>query len=231
MVVCSIFVNPTQFNNKKDLNKYPRNVDKDAKMLRKAGCDLLFVPSEKEIYPKGLDTTVHVNFNGLDKMMEGEFRPGHFAGVAQVVKRLLDIVGPDYLFMGQKDFQQFTIVGQMLKELKIKTELVVCPILREENGLAMSSRNERLSKDARARAAIIYKTLLWAFRNRRKHPVKALEKMAMEKLSISNFTPEYFSIVDVKTLKPVKQIGETGKAVACVAVWADDVRLIDNRFF
>ncbi len=139
IVVCSIFVNPTQFNNASDLAKYPRTLKKDGQLLESAGCHLLFAPSVDEIYPPGLDTEVKFSFKGLDKMMEGRFRPGHFKGMAQVVKRLLDLVQPHDLYMGQKDFQQFTIVAHMIKTLKLPIQLVVCPIMREAHGLAMSS--------------------------------------------------------------------------------------------
>jgi pantoate--beta-alanine ligase len=228
IVVCSIFVNPTQFNNKTDLAKYPRTLEKDGKMLKKAGCHILFAPSVEEIYPKGLNTNVKISFNGLDKVMEGKFRPGHFAGMAQVVNRLLQIVNPDHLYMGQKDFQQFTIVAHMIKKLKYATTLVVCPILREPHGLAMSSRNERLTKDLRDRAAIIYKTLQWAKRNVHKLSIKELEKLALEKMTIPDFKPEYFSFIDGHTLKAVKEIDKHEYVVICVAVWAGEVRLIDN---
>ncbi|MFM2393904.1 MAG: hypothetical protein RLZZ546_1886 [Bacteroidota bacterium] len=231
IVVCSIFVNPTQFNNKTDLDKYPRTVDKDSKMLKRVKCDILFLPTENEIYPAGLSTKVELNFNGLDQVMEGQFRPGHFAGMAQVVKRLLDIVCPTQLFMGQKDFQQFTIVAHMIKKLKIKTELVVCPIKREKNGLAMSSRNERLTKDLRSKAEIIYKTIQWAFRNRYKYSISELESRAMQKMNIENFKPEYFEIVDGINLKKIKTMDKSNYIVACVACWAGDVRLIDNKIF
>ncbi len=232
IVVCSIFVNPTQFNNKTDLAKYPRNLEADATLLSSIKCDVLFAPSIKEVYPKNLNTILDLNFKGLDKMMEGEFRPGHFAGMAQVVKRLLDMVQPDKLYMGQKDFQQFTIVALMIKQLKLKTRLVVCKILREKNGLAMSSRNERLTADIRSRASIIYKTIKAAHRKIDTHSIKEIETVAMAKLaSEPDFKPEYFRIVDGKTLKPVKDINKHKYVVACVACWAGDVRLIDNMIF
>jgi pantoate--beta-alanine ligase len=230
-VVCSVFVNPTQFNNKKDLAKYPRTLDTDAKLLGNVKCDVLFAPTINEVYPKNLNTSLDINFNGLDTTMEGEFRPGHFNGMAQVVKRLLDIVKPDALYMGQKDFQQFTIVAHMIKKLKIKTTLVVCKILREANGLAMSSRNERLTKDQRNKASIIYKTLQAAFAKRNTLSPKEIESKAMSTLSLPDFKPEYFRIVDGLTLKPVKDFSKHKYIVACVACWVGDVRLIDNKIF
>lgn len=231
IVVCSVFVNPTQFNNAGDLAKYPRTLKKDGQMLKSAGCHVLFAPSVDEIYPPGLDTEVHFSFKGLDKMMEGKFRPGHFKGMAQVVKRLLDLVQPDDLYMGQKDFQQFTIVAHMIKTLKMSIKLVVCPIKREKHGLAMSSRNERLSADLRQRADIIYKTLKAAKTKLKTMNVREVEKWAMKKMEIPDFKPEYFAIVDGHSLKPIDNPELHDYVVACTATWAGDVRLIDNMIY
>ncbi len=231
VVVCSIFINPTQFNNKKDLTKYPRTFDADILLLNSVKCDIVFAPSIKEVYPKNVETALTLDFKGLDSTMEGKFRPGHFAGMAQVVKRLLDIVQPQDLYMGQKDFQQFTIVSFMIKKLKLKTNLKVCKIVREKNGLAMSSRNERLSEDLRNRAKIIYKALQTAYIKRNKHSIKAIEEKAMQQLKQPDFQPEYFKIVDGYTLKPVRDMTKHPFVVACVACWAGDVRLIDNKIF
>lgn len=228
ITIVSIFVNPTQFNDKKDLDKYPRSLEADLSLLLTAKADVLFAPRVDEIYPDGSDKSSDIDLGGLDKYMEGAFRPGHFKGVAQVVKRLLDIVTPDRLYMGQKDFQQFTIIDYMIKSLKINTELIVCRILREPNGLAMSSRNERLSKETREKSGIIFKTLKAVKKNMLLHSVDALEKYAMKRLNTHPFIPEYFTICDGYTLKPVKNIKEISYAVACVAVWGDGVRLIDN---
>jgi len=231
IVVCSIFVNPTQFNNASDLAKYPRTLKKDGQLLETAGCHLLFAPSVDEIYPPGLDTEVHFSFKGLDKMMEGRFRPGHFKGMAQVVKRLLDLVQPNDLYMGQKDFQQFTIVAHMIKTLKLPIRLVVCPIMREAHGLAMSSRNERLNADLRSRAAIIYKTLKTAKTKLKTMDVREVEKWALKRMEVPDFKPEYFSIVDGYTLKPVENPELHDYIVACTAIWAGEVRLIDNMIY
>ncbi len=226
--VVSIFVNPTQFNVKEDLDKYPRTIKADSDKLKKAKLDILFVPTVKEVYPKGLKTKLKLDLNGLDQRMEGKFRPGHFEGVCQVVKRLLDITTPDKLYMGQKDFQQFTIIRKMLDYLKIPTELVVCDIVREKNGLAMSSRNERLSKKARKEAELIHKTLNWIKRNRNKYSVKDLKEKAKAKMSIEGFEPEYVSIINGSTLKDIRKINAHKYVVACTAVWTEGVRLIDN---
>lgn len=228
VVVVSVFVNPTQFNDKKDLEKYPRTLEADIKLLTPAGADIIFCPGVEEVYPDGQDKGADIDLGGLDKYMEGAFRPGHFKGMAQVVKRLLDIVTPDRLYMGQKDFQQFTIVAHMIRTLRINTLLVVCPIKREPNGLAMSSRNERLSAETRAKASIIFRVMKSVRRQQDSKPVHELEKYAMKRLAVSPFEPEYFTIVDGDTLEPVDDLSKVSYAVACVAVWADGVRLIDN---
>ena len=225
--ICSIFVNPTQFNEKEDLIKYPRPIENDIQLLYANGCDALFLPEVEEVYPDDLES-VELDLGQLDKVMEGSFRPGHFAGVVQVVKRLIDIVLPDKLLMGQKDFQQFTIIQHMINELKIPTELVVCPIKRMPNGLAMSSRNVRLSDEGRERAVLLSKTL-----EKAKHFVETslrsdVEKWAIKELSVPGFEPEYFTIVDGNTLQSFERFSERNYAVACVACWHEGVRLIDN---
>ncbi len=228
ITVASVFVNPTQFNDKGDLKKYPRTLEKDAKMLADHGCAYLFAPSPKQVYPKGDQETIQLDISQLTQYMEGPNRPGHFEGVVQVVHRLLEIVVPDNLYMGQKDFQQFSIIAYMLKKLKLKTKLVVCDIMREEDGLAMSSRNVRLTKANRAKSPILFQTLSFVKKNQNKYKVKTLEKKALEMLDIRSFRPEYFSIVDGKTLAPVSDISKHKFVVACTAVWAGEVRLIDN---
>ncbi len=230
MVVCSIFVNPTQFNEQKDLDTYPRTPHKDIELLSRVGCDVLFMPGADEIYPPGLNTRIDLDFKSLDKVMEGAFRPGHFEGVAQVVKRLLDIVEPDGLYMGQKDFQQLTIIGYMIDQLGIPTKLVSCPIIREENGLAMSSRNVRLEKGLRKRAVVIYQTLLQAKDWIQEMSPREIEEKALKALAIPGFRPEYFKVVDARTLQEVDQLEKDHPLVACAAVWAGEVRLIDNMF-
>ena len=228
LVIVSIFVNPTQFNDKKDLEKYPRTLESDISLLLTARADVVFTPASSEIYPEGDQKGNDIDLGGLDSYMEGAFRPGHFKGVAQVVKRLLDIVTPDRLYMGQKDFQQFTIIAHMIRTLKIQTDLVVCRILREANGLAMSSRNERLTKETREKAGLIYKTLQSVKKYQNTKSVKELEDYGMKRLNIAPFIPEYFTICDGNTLKPIQNINDTSYAVACVAVWGDGIRLIDN---
>ncbi len=228
IVVCSIFVNPTQFNEPDDLKKYPRTVEKDTEMLLKVGCDILFLPEAAEIYPVGLDTTVDIDLGHLDKVLEGKHRKGHFAGVMQVVKRLLDIVQPHQLFMGQKDFQQFTIIDHMLKTLNIPTKLVVCPIIREEDGLAMSSRNVLLPEKDRKIVPLIHKTLEYIKKNLSKKTPDEMIKEGLQKLDIPEFEVEYLAIVDGTTLLPVKSFEDSNYIVALTAVRVGDVRLIDN---
>ncbi len=226
--VFSIFVNPTQFNDEEDLKKYPRPIIADIELLEENGCDALFLPSVEEVYPND-PQPLNLDLGALDKVMEGEFRPGHFAGVAQVVKRLLDIVLPDQLFMGQKDFQQFTIIQTMIDQLEIPTELVVCPIMRTKSGLAMSSRNVRLSEKGRKEATLLSKTLKAAKTKIDSSTPDKVEKWAMKELSAPGFEPEYFTIVDGHTLQPIKEFSDTDYVVACLAVWLEGVRLIDNE--
>lgn len=229
ITVCSIFVNPTQFNESSDLEKYPRTLEADQKLLSKHGVDIVFAPNNEEVYPKGLDTSLSIDFKGLDQEMEGEFRPGHFAGVAQVVKRLLDIVTPDALYMGQKDFQQFSIIQYMIDYYQLKTKLRVVQIIREESGLAMSSRNVRLTEEHKDAAKEIYKTLKYVKRNKYKKSSKALQEYAMTRMAkIEGFKPEYFIIADGRKLTAIENVKDTDYAVACTAVWAGNVRLIDN---
>lgn len=228
LTVVSIFVNPTQFNDKNDLKKYPRTLDKDAKLLKEYDCDYLFAPNAAQVYPKGVGDSVELDISSLTQYMEGPNRPGHFEGVVQVVHRLLVIVDPDKLMMGQKDFQQFTIINYMLKKLKMKTKLVVCPIKRETDGLAMSSRNVRLDKDLRKRCNNLFNTLEFLKTNLEKYKPSTLESKALKMLDKKDFRPEYVSIVDGNKLSPVKNVKDHKYIVACMAVWAKDVRLIDN---
>jgi pantoate--beta-alanine ligase len=229
ITVASIFVNPTQFNDPKDLEKYPRPESRDIELLTEAGCHVLFMPSVEEIYPKGTAPSVKFNFGKLDKVLEGTFRPGHFDGMAQVVHRLLDIVKPDKLFMGQKDFQQQAIVASLIQQAKLSTELVTCPIIRDEDGLAMSSRNVRLTPEDRAVAPMIHKILQEAYDMVGEYSPSEIQKQVTAKLRAEpRFKLEYFEIVDGRTLLQIRLFEDTDYAVALTAVWAGDVRLIDN---
>ena len=226
--VASIFVNPTQFNDPKDLEKYPRTPGRDIALLAGAGCSVLFMPPVEEVYPPGVDLSINLDFRQLETVMEGRFRPGHFAGMATVVNRLLAIVRPVRLYMGQKDFQQLSIVRDMLRQRGSKIELVMCPTVREADGLAMSSRNVRLTPEMRQAAPQIYQTLLWAKAEFRGRPASVVQKGALEKLAAAGFRAEYFEIVDGTSLLPVEHFAESGFPVACVALFAGEVRLIDN---
>ncbi len=226
--VASIFVNPTQFNDPKDLEKYPRMPETDAELLLQADCDALFMPPVEEVYPPGVDLKVQLDFGPLEQVMEGVFRPGHFIGMATVVKRLLDIVQPDHLYMGQKDFQQLSIVRSMLQQLHSPIELVMCPTVREADGLAMSSRNVRLRPDMRAAAPVIYQTLLAAKAAFRTEPAEKIQARAMQQMRDAGLQPEYFELVDGLTLLPVSPGEDHSFVVACTAVFAGEVRLIDN---
>lgn len=228
VAIVSIFVNPTQFNDKKDLNNYTQDLDGDLLKLISTEIDIVFAPNKDEVYPDGEQAGQDIELGGLDNYMEGKFRPKHFKGVAQVVRRLLDIVTPDKLYMGQKDFQQFTIIHHMIKSLDIKTTLVVCPTVREENGLAMSSRNERLTTVTREKAGLIYKTLQTIKRNKSKKSIADLIENGLKKLTVAPFEPEYLTLVDGYKLTPVTDMEAADYVVACVAVRADGVRLIDN---
>ncbi len=226
--VCSIFVNPTQFNEATDLAKYPRTPENDIALLIESGCSVLFIPEVAEVYPSGQQSPLHLDFGQLDQLMEGAHRPGHFAGMAQVVKRLLDIVQPDQLFMGQKDFQQFAIVQRMLSQLSLPVKLNMCATVREPDGLAMSSRNMLLSTLQHALAPLIFQTLSEAKANMHDQRPDDLKTVALRSLSKPGMEPEYFEIVDGRTLQPIANFEDHEMVVACTAVRFGTVRLIDN---
>ena len=226
--VVSVFVNPTQFNNPEDLKKYPRDLDKDAKMLENAGCRIIFAPEASEMYAENeLNETFSFDFAGLDKVMEGKFRPGHFNGVVQIVSKLFRLVQPDKAYFGEKDFQQLAIIHHMVKTMPFNVEIVDCEIIREPSGLAMSSRNERLTADQRKKATEISKVL---FESRNFVQDLSPEMVAEQVISKINSVPEleveYFEIVDSTTLQLVDSW--KNPAVGCIAVFCGEVRLIDN---
>lgn len=225
--VVSIFVNPTQFNDKNDLIKYPRTLEADCKLLEETGCNLIFAPSVEEIYPE--EDTRQFDFGQLDKVMEGQFRPGHFNGVAQVVSRLFDAVTPDNAYFGEKDFQQLAIIRQMVKMLNYPIQIHPCPIVREGSGLALSSRNARLSADQLAAAPVIYETLLQSKEWKKTMSVEAVKAKVIDTLNAdSHFRVEYFDIVDGLTLQSLCDWSESDYIVGCIAVFCGEVRLIDN---
>lgn len=229
-VMVSIFVNPTQFNDPSDLKKYPRNTEKDLAILESCKPDVVFIPSVNDIYPEP-DKRIF-DFGKLDKVMEGAHRPGHFNGVAQVVSRLFDIFKPDRAYFGQKDFQQLAIIRDLVKQLNYQIDVISCPIIRDKEGLALSSRNELLSKEEKIHASGIHKILLQARDQSKKMDPEELKSHALNKLkSIPGAQPEYFEIVDTKSLEKIESRDHKGEIIACTAVKINRVRLIDNLIF
>lgn len=228
IAVVSIFVNPTQFDNKEDLDKYPKTYENDVALLESVNCDVLFFPSVQEIYAENI-VSENFDFDGLEHQMEGKFRDGHFDGVGTIVKTLFEIVAPDIAYFGKKDFQQLQIIKKLVEKYKLPVKIEGRPIFREVDGLAMSSRNTRLSKEHREAAPFIYKVLKKA---KKKFGAKGSEELTkwVEKQFKKHplFELEYFTIADEKTLQTVTEIKENTKYRAFIAVFAGDIRLIDN---
>jgi len=225
-VVCSIFVNPTQFNDPKDLEKYPRPVEADIEKLKTEGCDVLFLPSTDEMY--AANETWHIDLGYLENILEGEFRPGHYQGVTQIVKKLFDVVTPDKAFFGQKDYQQVMVINKMVEIFKMPVEIIMCPILREADGLAMSSRNIHLSATERKQSLALSQSLLDAKRNFTMSTLEALEQHSAAFLeNKEGIKLEYFKICNANTLLPAKSKDEDG-LVALGAAKVGATRLIDN---
>jgi pantoate--beta-alanine ligase len=228
-VVSSIFVNPKQFNDSADFVNYPTSLDKDLEMLLDADTDVVYVPSVSDIYPENYIQPMPLDLEGLDKTMEGKYRPGHFDGVVQVVDILLQIVQPQKLFLGMKDFQQIMVIKRIVAQRHPSVEIIPCPTLREEDGLAMSSRNRRLTPTQRLRANEVYNALLSV---KKCYPIVSPENainMATQNLNeIDGFSVDYVEIVDFDTMQPIKQWQKSGSQVACIAVKLGSIRLIDN---
>ncbi len=225
VVVCSIFVNPTQFNDPKDLDKYPRPIASDIEKLEQTGCDVLFNPEVREMYDA--DEQWHLDIGELEHLLEGEFRPGHYQGVTQVVFKLFDIVKPDEAFFGQKDYQQFLVIQRMVDLLHLPVKLTMCPILREDDGLAMSSRNIHLSRDERQNALALSKTLLWLKENFNQGDISTLTDKCRTMLNTANGVQlEYFEVVDDQNLHQANI--NTHTSIALVAAKVGNTRLIDN---
>ena len=228
--VVSDFVNPTQFNDKNDLAAYPHKPESDAALLEKNGCTVLFLPSVEEMYPE--PDTRQFRFGALEQVMEGPYRPGHFNGVAQIVSKLFYAVEPDRAYFGEKDFQQIAIVRSMVAQLGLKLEIVSCPIVREADGLAMSSRNARLSDGERRKAVLISKYL---FESRDLAASRSLREVKEYVISHINaedvFRLDYYEIVDGITLQPVADWADSSYIVGCIAVYCGNVRLIDNVIY
>ena len=227
VVVVSVFVNPTQFNDKNDLEKYPRTLDADCRLLEECGATFVFAPSVAEMYPQ--PDTRQFSYAPLDTVMEGAFRPGHFNGVCQIVSKLFDAVTPDRAYFGEKDFQQLAIIREMVRQMKYNLEIVGCPIIRENDGLALSSRNQRLSAEERKNALNISQTLLKSRNFAAAHTVSETQKMVEDAIATApGLRLEYFEIVDGDSLQKVGNWEETPYIVGCITVFCGDVRLIDN---
>jgi pantoate--beta-alanine ligase len=225
--VCSIFVNPIQFNNKEDLAKYPRTLENDLQLLEKANCSMVFVPSVEEMYPD--DTLEHYHFGALEKVMEGAFRPGHFTGVAIVVKRFFNFIQPDRAYFGKKDYQQLVLIRKLVKIEALPIHVVSCPTVREEDGLAMSSRNRHLSPEERTVASKVYPILLNASQLFPHKNVSEIEQFVISEIKKEKrIRLEYFNIVDKKTLQKSDKLDNPHGLIACIAFWVGKVRLIDN---
>ncbi|CAN5191714.1 pantoate--beta-alanine ligase [soil metagenome] len=229
IVVVSIFVNPTQFNNQQDLIHYPRTIEKDSDLLLQADCDVLFLPEIEEMYPAGInEVNVKVELDGIDVLMEGAHRPGHFEGVMQIVKKLFDTTGTCKSYFGEKDFQQLAVVKKMVNELKLPVQIIPCPIIREADGLAMSSRNARLTSEERKLAPQIFEALLLAKESWKNSGVMQIKEMVTAVINSEPlFKLEYFEIADTTSLQPVSE-NQKENVVACIAVQLGAVRLIDN---
>jgi pantoate--beta-alanine ligase len=227
VTVCSIFVNPTQFNNAHDLAVYPRTLESDCEMLASAGCDAVFAPTVEEIYPQL--PNLKFDFGDLERVMEGTFRPGHFNGVGIVVSKLFNIVQPDGAYFGQKDLQQCAVINRLVKDLSFSLKLNICPTLRETDGLAMSSRNRNLSPEQRALAPHIYKALQKASQLLQEGTSGEAVKVAVQNYlsEIPAITLEYFEISNFDTLQPINELSE-GKTALCIAAFMGKTRLIDN---
>lgn len=225
--VVSVFVNPTQFNDKNDLEKYPRTLEADCSLLEQCGAAIAFAPSVEEIYPE--PDTRQFSFAPLDTVMEGVYRPGHFNGVCQIVSKLFDMVKPDRAYFGEKDFQQLAIIREMVRQMKIPLEIVGCPIVREEDGLALSSRNARLSAEERQNALKISQTLFESRSFAIDHTVAETKQFVENAIeNAPGLRLEYFELVDGNTLQQIENWNDTDYAVGCITVFCGDVRLIDN---
>ncbi|MBQ4356142.1 MAG: pantoate--beta-alanine ligase [Bacteroidales bacterium] len=225
LCVVSVFVNPTQFNNAEDLQKYPRTLDADLALVGDLA-DIVFAPSAEEVYR--IPATEHYDFGPVEQVMEGPARPGHFNGVGIIVKRLFDWVDPTRAYFGEKDYQQVAVVKTLVRQCGLKLEIVPCPIVREASGLALSSRNQRLTADQRATAANIYRILKESRDLQTTDTQKIIAFVAREIEKYDLFKLEYYQIVDGESLQPIADLTAAPTAVGCIAVWADNVRLIDN---
>src|SRR5688572_613378 len=230
LCICSIFVNPTQFNDPADFKKYPVTIESDIMLLEPAGCDVLFLPTVTGIYPNGTNQAPHYDLGYLETVLEGKYRPGHFQGVCMVVDRLLELVMPDTLHIGHKDYQQCMVIKKLVSLVGLENELkvVISPTLREPDGLAMSSRNTRLAEDDRKKAAMIFESLNFIKKKIKKGSLDELKKQAVQKLVENGFKVDYVEIADAESLQLVDYWDGKQKLVALAAAFLSGVRLIDN---
>jgi pantoate--beta-alanine ligase len=228
LTICSIFVNPVQFNDPKDFKKYPVSIEKDIQMLHQAGTDVVFLPSVEEVYPQGKTGLETYDLGLLETLLEGRYRPGHFQGVSQVMSRLLKLVKPDHLFMGQKDFQQCLVVQRLIEIMHLPVQFHTVPTVREADGLAQSSRNRRLTEEQRKNAVAISQALGEIRRKMSSGDAGELLKQAQEKLDAAHFKTDYITIARASDLQPIVNWNGKEKAVALIAAFQGDVRLIDN---
>ncbi len=228
VTVCSIFVNPVQFNNATDYARYPITTEPDILLLEESGCDILFLPGEKEIYPDESSRNKHFDIGNLEIILEGKFRPGHFQGVCMVVEKLINIIEPNYLFLGQKDYQQNLVIKKLLALMNKKIIIEICLTLREPNGLAMSSRNLRLNSDEKNKAAELHQSLVNIHNEVAKQDfslLKTKEKIRLEKLG---FKIDYLELADAGNLHILEKYNKHNKLIMLIAAYLGDVRLIDN---
>lgn len=230
ITVASIFVNPTQFNDRSDFEKYPVTIEKDIDLLEESGCNILFLPAVEEVYPMGTKPGIHYNLGYLETILEGKYRPGHFQGVCMVVHRLLEIVQPHNLYLGQKDYQQCMVIKKLVELIKQNDniKIKICPTLREKDGLAMSSRNMRLSADERKKATGIYQCLSTIKENLKPGILQKTIETAVLKLEAAGFKVDYVEVADAGTLEPTVKWDGKQKLVALIAAFLNEVRLIDN---
>ena len=227
ITICSIFVNPTQFNNAGDLSRYPRTPEVDIQLLENAGCDVLYMPDVKDIYPE--TDTRQFNFGYIDTILEAAHRPGHYNGVGQVVSILLAGIAPHQAFFGSKDYQQVMVVKSLVKQLKFEVDIISCPILREEDGLAMSSRNMLLTTDERKIAALVPKLMQQANAIVKEQGIEAAKTIVLNEISkVSIMKLDYYEICDAETLEPLTKLHPNKQAIALIAVFVGNIRLIDN---
>jgi len=230
VTVASIFVNPAQFNSKEDFVKYPSTIDNDVLLLEETGCDILFMPSEKEIYPDEISKQKHFELGHLEKILEGKFRPGHFQGVCLVVEKLLTIIEPDNLYLGQKDYQQCLVVKKLITLMKKDITVIICPIVREASGLAMSSRNLRLNDEEKILASSLNKTLESIKDSLSNENFSELKNIAISNLENMGFKIDYLELANRADLTIIKDYKKAETHILLIAAWLNDIRLIDNLY-